>query len=85
MLEGRLQHDSWEDRETGQKRYKTTVVANTVNFLGSRNDADAISEVAPVDFQEIAQTQVGLARQQAMTMMVISRFENHRSVKQLLC
>ena len=40
-VEGRLQHDSWEDRETGQKRYKTTVVANTVNFLGSRNDADA--------------------------------------------
>ena len=36
-------------------------------------------------FSEIAQTQVGLARQQAMTMMVISRFENHRSVKQLLC
>ena len=40
-IEGRLQHDSWEDRETGQKRYKTTVVANTVNFLGSRNDADS--------------------------------------------
>lgn len=40
-IEGRLQHDSWEDRETGQKRYKTTVVANTVNFLGSRNDSDS--------------------------------------------
>tara|TARA_A100001515_G_scaffold92721_2_gene74020 strand:+ start:1973 stop:2377 length:405 start_codon:yes stop_codon:yes gene_type:complete len=39
-VEGRLQHDSWEDKETGQKKYKTSIIANSVQFLGSRNDAD---------------------------------------------
>jgi single-strand DNA-binding protein len=33
-LEGRLQTRSWED-PTGQKKYSTEVVANTVQFLGS--------------------------------------------------
>ena len=37
-VEGRLQTRSWE--QDGQKRYKTEVVANTVQFLsgGGRND-----------------------------------------------
>ena len=39
-VEGRLQHDSWEDKE-GNKKYKTSIVANSVQFLGSRSDADA--------------------------------------------
>tara|TARA_R110000823_G_scaffold198643_2_gene329810 strand:- start:875 stop:1276 length:402 start_codon:yes stop_codon:yes gene_type:complete len=39
-VEGRLQHDSWEDKETGQKKYKTSIIANSVQFLGSRNDAE---------------------------------------------
>ena len=30
-VEGRLQHDSW---------YKTSIIANSVQFLGSRNDAE---------------------------------------------
>jgi len=39
-VEGRLQHDSWEDND-GNKKYKTTVVANSVQFLGSRNDSES--------------------------------------------
>jgi single-strand DNA-binding protein len=37
-VEGRLQTRSWEDKESGQKRYKTEVNANDVQFLDSRQD-----------------------------------------------
>lgn len=32
-VEGRLETQSWDDRETGQKRYRTLVVADKVIFL----------------------------------------------------
>jgi single-strand DNA-binding protein len=34
MVEGRLKMDTWEDRETGKRRSRLTVVAQTVQFLG---------------------------------------------------
>lgn len=34
LIEGRLQLDQWEDRETGQKRSKLKVVAESVQYLG---------------------------------------------------
>jgi single-strand DNA-binding protein len=37
-LEGRLQTDSWEDRETGKKMYRTEVVCENFQMLGSRGD-----------------------------------------------
>ena len=40
FLEGRLQTRSWEDRSSGQKRYKTEIVAHTVQFLGSARGGD---------------------------------------------
>lgn len=33
-VEGRLQTRSWDDKNTGEKRYMTEVVANQVTFLG---------------------------------------------------
>ncbi len=33
LVEGRLQHRTWEDRESGQKRSKVDVVAESVQFL----------------------------------------------------
>lgn len=36
LIEGRLQQDSWEDKETGQKRSKLKVVAESMQLLGSR-------------------------------------------------
>ena len=36
-IEGRLQTRSWEDQQ-GQTRYMTEVVANDIQFLGSRRD-----------------------------------------------
>ncbi len=33
-LEGRLQTRSWDDKASGEKRYMTEIVAQTVQFLG---------------------------------------------------
>ena len=35
LIEGRLRLDQWDDKQTGQKRSKLGVVAETVQFLGS--------------------------------------------------
>jgi single-strand DNA-binding protein len=37
-IEGRLQTSSWDDKESGQKRYKTEVVANDLVLLSGRGE-----------------------------------------------
>jgi single-strand DNA-binding protein len=37
LVEGRLRLDQWDDKQTGQKRSKLGVVADTVQFLSSGN------------------------------------------------
>jgi single-strand DNA-binding protein len=37
-IEGKLQTSSWEDRETGQTRYRTEIVARDLVLLGSRGN-----------------------------------------------
>lgn len=39
LVEGRLQEDRWEDRQSGEKRRKIKVVANNVQFVGGRDDS----------------------------------------------
>ena len=34
LVEGRLQTRSWEDSQSGQKRYSTEIVAQSVKFVG---------------------------------------------------
>src|SRR5213594_4375807 len=36
FIEGRLQMDTWEDKQSGQKRTKMRVVAENMQLLGSR-------------------------------------------------
>jgi single-strand DNA-binding protein len=36
-IEGRLQLDSWDDKETGKKRSKLRVVGENIQLLGSRD------------------------------------------------
>lgn len=36
LIDGRLQQRRWDDKESGQKRSKIEVVANTVNFMPKR-------------------------------------------------
>lgn len=43
-VEGRLKTDSWDDKQSGAKRYRVKVVAETVRFLGGggrREQSDA--------------------------------------------
>src|SRR5579884_1760690 len=49
-VEGRLQTRSWDDEETGQKRYKTEVNATDVQFLDSRGpgETNATATAEPV-------------------------------------
>jgi single-strand DNA-binding protein len=37
-IEGRLQTSSWDDKQSGQKKYKTEVVANEMVLLGGRGE-----------------------------------------------
>jgi single-strand DNA-binding protein len=37
-IEGSLRTDSWDDKETGQKKYRTEIVANTMQMLDRRGD-----------------------------------------------
>ena len=39
-VEGRLQTRSWEDRD-GNKKYTTEIIANDIQFLGSRDMSDS--------------------------------------------
>jgi single-strand DNA-binding protein len=39
LVEGRLRLDQWDDKQTGQKRSRLGVVAETVQFLGSAGGA----------------------------------------------
>ena len=39
LFEGRLKLDTWEDKQTNQKRSKLTVVAESLQLLGSRGVA----------------------------------------------
>ena len=43
LIEGRLRLDSWDDKNTGQKRSRLGVVAETVQFLGGGRDG-AVAE-----------------------------------------
>lgn len=38
LIEGRLQLDTWDDKESGQKRSKLRVVCENMTMLGSRGD-----------------------------------------------
>lgn len=41
LIEGRLQQDKWDDKETGQKRSKLKVVADAMQLLGGRTEGGA--------------------------------------------
>jgi single-strand DNA-binding protein len=40
FIEGRLQLDSWDDKQTGQKRSRLRVVAENIQMLGGRGEGD---------------------------------------------
>ena len=38
FIEGRLRTDSWDDKETGQKKYRTEIVVNEMVMLGGKGE-----------------------------------------------
>jgi len=61
LIDGRLQQRRWDDKDTGQKRNKIEVVAQSVNFMPKRSSSGAggghaqpePTPEAPVDEGEI--------------------------------
>jgi single-strand DNA-binding protein len=47
LVEGRLKLDQWDDKQTGQKKSKLGVVAETVQFLGSAPSSEGGAPAAP--------------------------------------
>ncbi len=48
LIEGRLKLDTWDDKQTNQKRSKLGVVAESVQFLGGKSDrTEAPKTAAP--------------------------------------
>lgn len=47
FIEGRLKLDSWDDKETGQKRSKMKVVCESFQFLGGPKDKPEFSDQPP--------------------------------------
>ena len=39
-IEGRLQNRSWDDKESGQKKYRTEIVAQDLVLLGGRGEGE---------------------------------------------
>ena len=47
FIEGRLQLDTWDDKQTGQKRSRMRVVAENLQLLGSRQESEGSSSSHP--------------------------------------
>lgn len=41
LVEGRLEQDEWEDKQTNQKRSKIKIVVHNVTFVGSNGESKA--------------------------------------------
>jgi single-strand DNA-binding protein len=39
-IEGSIRTDSWDDKESGQKKYRTEIIANTMQMLDKKGDDD---------------------------------------------
>ncbi len=49
FIEGRLQMDTWDDKQSGQKRTKLRVVGETMQLLGSRPAGTAVADTGESD------------------------------------
>lgn len=45
--EGRIQSRKWQDKDTGQDRYRTEIVVNEMQLLDGRGSAEPFAEDAP--------------------------------------
>ena len=53
-VEGKIRTDKYQDKESGQDRYSTSVIANEMQMLGARGDGGGGSSMASSDFDQSA-------------------------------
>jgi len=46
-VEGKLETSTWEDRQNGENKYRTQIVARDIVLLGSRDTGDGAKEELP--------------------------------------
>ena len=46
-IEGKIQTRSWDDKETGAKRYRTEIIVNDLSLLSGRDDGGGYSRSSP--------------------------------------
>ena len=51
-VEGQLQTNSYEDKNTGEKKFSTQIVAREMQMLGSRNSMDGQQDSPEMQSQE---------------------------------
>ena len=49
-IEGKIRTDKYQDKETGQDRYSTSIIANEMQMLGSRGDSGGGSAMPGDDY-----------------------------------
>ncbi|MBN2507911.1 MAG: single-stranded DNA-binding protein [Verrucomicrobia bacterium] len=47
LMEGRLKYDTWDDKQSNQKRSRLTVVLESFQFMDSQRSGDASAPAAP--------------------------------------
>jgi single-strand DNA-binding protein len=52
-VEGKLQTSSWEDRQTGEKKYRTEIVARDLVLLGPRDNGNGAHPAASHKAEEL--------------------------------
>ena len=53
LVEGRLQMDSWDDKQTGAKRYKLKVMGESMTMIGGKGGQQRKQETTSVDEVEV--------------------------------
>jgi single-strand DNA-binding protein len=51
-VEGRLQTSSWDDKNTGEKKYRTEIVVNDLVLLSGRGDGEGASRGGGNNFDQ---------------------------------
>ena len=49
LIEGRIRYRSWEDKESGQKRYITEILADQMQMMGSANKSSRLENSSVVE------------------------------------
>ena len=58
-VEGKLQTSSWDDRHSGEKKYRTEIVARDLVLLGSRENGNGAKSAASHSSEETESVEAG--------------------------